>query len=117
MSVKELGDVLEGETTVQRMIVSFAPTISFHLTFIQCIKQRFLGHFLKSMRDFAESSGDGLGDNVEDDEESGIHRPDYAQLLEELFGSLCGEDDSDSTLVNDQGIYLLISIGFGVIHQ
>ncbi len=34
MSVKELGDVLEGETTVQRMIVSFAPTIFFHLTFI-----------------------------------------------------------------------------------
>jgi len=29
MSVKELGDVLEGETTVQQMIVSFAPTISF----------------------------------------------------------------------------------------
>jgi len=72
MSVKELGDVLEGETTVQRMIVSFAPIISFHLTFIQCIKQQFLGRFLKSMRDFAESSKDGLGDNVEDDEESGF---------------------------------------------
>jgi len=26
------------------------------------------------------------------------------QLLEELFRSLCGEDDSDSTLVNDQAI-------------
>ena len=69
MSVKELGDVLEGETTVQRMIVLFAPTIFFHLTFIQHIKQWFLGHFLKLMRDFAESSGDGLGDIVEDDEE------------------------------------------------
>ena len=82
MSMKELGDVLEGETTVQRVIVSFAPTIFFHLTFIQHIKQRFLGRFLKSMRDFAESSGDGLGDSIEGDEE--------------LFGSLCGEDDSDS---------------------
>jgi len=77
MSVKELGEVLEGETTVQRMIVSFAPTISFHLTFIQHIKQRFLGRFLKSMRDFAESGGDGLGDNIEDDEESGIPGPEY----------------------------------------
>ena len=104
MSVKELGDVLKGETTVQQMIVSFAPTISFHLTFIQCIKQRFLGRFLKSMRVFAESSRDGLGDNVENDEESGIPRPEYTQLLEELFGSLCGEDNSDSTLVNDQAV-------------
>jgi len=104
MSVKELGDVLEGETTVQRMIVSFAPTIFFHLTFIQRIKQRFLGCFLKSMRDFAESSGDRLRDNVEDEEENGIPEPDYTQMLEELFGSLCGEDDSDSTLVNDQAV-------------
>jgi hypothetical protein len=104
MSVKELGDVLEGETTVQRMIVSFTPTISFHLTLIQRIKQRFLGCFLKSMRDFAESSRDRLGDNVENDEENGIPGPDYAQMLEELFGSLCGEDNSDSTLVNDQAV-------------
>ena len=104
MSVKELGDVLEGETTVQWMIVLFAPTISFHLTLIQCIKQRFLGRFLKSMRDFAESSRDRLRDNVEDDEENGILGPDYAQMLEELFGLLCGEDDSDSTLVNDQAV-------------
>jgi len=89
------------------MIILFAPTTSFHLTFIQCIKQRFLGHFLKSMRDFADSSRDGLGDNVEDDEESGIPGPDYWLLLEELFGSLCGEDDSDSTLVDDQ----VVSIG------
>ena len=61
MSVKELGDVLEGETTVQRMIVSFAPTISFHLTLIQRIKQRFLGHFLKSMRDLLRVAEIGLG--------------------------------------------------------
>ena len=107
MSVKELGDALEGETTIQHMIILFAPTTSFHLTFIQCIKQRFLGHFLKSMRDFADSSRDGLGDNVEDDEESGIPGPDYWLLLEELFGSLCGEDDLDSTLVDDQ----VVSIG------
>jgi hypothetical protein len=86
MSVKELGDTLEDETTIQRMIISFAPTTSFHLTFIQCIKQQFLGCFLKLMRDFAESSGDGLGDSVEDDEESGIPEPDYWLLLEELFG-------------------------------
>jgi len=59
------------------------------------------------MRDFAESSGDGFGDIIEDDEESGIPGPDYAQLLEELFRLLCGEDDSDSTLVNDQ----VVSIG------
>jgi len=89
MSVKELGDVLEGESIIQRMIILFAPTISLHLSFIQRIKQRFLGHFLKSMRDFAESSGDGLGDSIEDDEESGIPGPDYRLLLEELFGSLC----------------------------
>ena len=104
MSVKELGNVLEGETTVQWMIVLFAPTISFHLTFIQCIKQQFLGHFLKLMRDFTESSEDGLEDNVKDDEESGIPRPEYMQLLEELFGLLCGENNSDSTLVNDQAV-------------
>ena len=104
MSVKELGDVLEGETIIQWMIVSFAPTISFHLTFIQHIKQWFLGRFLKLMRDFAESSRDGLGDIIEDDEESGIPRPDYLLLLEELFGSLCGEDDLDSTLVDDQAV-------------
>ena len=104
MSVKELGDVLEGETTIQQMIVSFAPTISFHLTFIQRIKQWFLGRFLKLMRDFAESSGDWLGDSVEDDEESGIPGPDYTQMLEELFGLLCGEDNSDSTLVDDQAV-------------
>jgi len=54
------------------------------------------------MRDFAERSRDGLGDIIEDDEESGMPGPDYVQLLEELFGSLCGEDDSGSTLVNDQ---------------
>jgi len=109
MSVKELGDVLEGETTVQWMIVSFVPTIFFHLTFIQRINQRFLGRFLKSMRDFAESSRDRLGDNVEDDEENGIPRPDYTQVLEEMFGSLCGEDDSDSTLVNDQAVSIGVS--------
>jgi len=45
MSMKELGDVLEGETTVQRMIVLFAPTVSFHLTFFQRIKQQLFGHF------------------------------------------------------------------------
>jgi len=107
MSVKELGDVLEGESIIRWMIISFAPTISLHLTFTQRIKQRFLGHFLKLMRDFAESSGDGLGDSIEDDEESGIPEPDYRLLLEVLFGSLCGEDDSDSTLVDDQ----VVSIG------
>jgi hypothetical protein len=104
MSVKELGDVLEGESIIRRMIISFAPTIPLQLTFIQRIKQRFLGCFLKSMRDFAESSRDGLGDSVEDDEEGGIPEPDYRLLLEELFGSLCGEDDSDSTLVDDQAV-------------
>jgi len=56
------------------------------------------------MRDFAESSRDWLGDSVEDDEESGIPGPDYWLLLEELFGSLCGEDDLDSTLVDDQAV-------------
>ena len=95
---------MEGETTVQWMIVLFVPAIFFHLTFIQRIKQWFLGHFLKLMRDFAESSRDRLRDDVEDDEENGIPRPDYAQMLEELFGSLCGEDNSDSTLVNDQAV-------------
>jgi len=102
MSVKELGDALEGETTTWWMIILFTPTTSFHLTFFQHIKQQFLGCFLKSMRDFAESSRDWLGDSVEDDEESGIPGPDYWLLLEELFGSLCGEDDLDSTLVDDQ---------------
>jgi len=104
MSVKKLGDALEGETTIWQMIISFAPTTSFHLTFIQRIKQWFLGCFLKLMRDFAESSGDGLGDSIEDDEESGIPGPDYQLLLEELFVSLCGEDDLDSTLVDDQAV-------------
>jgi len=77
MSVKELGDALEGETTTQWMIILFALTTFFHLTFFQHIKQWFLGCFLKLMRDFAESSGDWLGDSVEDDEENGIPGPDY----------------------------------------
>jgi hypothetical protein len=102
--MKELGDALEGETTTWWMIILFVPTTSFHLTFFQCIKQWFLGCFLKSMRDFAESIGDWLGDSVEDDEESGIPGPDYWLLLEKLFGSLCGEDDLDSTLVDDQAV-------------
>ena len=38
MSVKELGDVLEGESIIWWMIISFAPTISLHLSFIQRIK-------------------------------------------------------------------------------
>jgi len=75
MSVKELGDMLEGESIIWWMIILFAPTISLHLTFIQCIKQHFLGRFLKLMRDLAESSGNGLGDSVEDEEESGIPGP------------------------------------------
>ena len=62
------------------------------------------------MRDFSKEGGilfeDQVqnGDDAEEDGESGIPGPDYAQLLEELFGSLCGEDDSDSTLVNDQAV-------------
>jgi len=65
------------------------------------------------MRDFSKEGRIPLEDQVqnaddtEEDEESRIPGPDYVQLLEELFGSLCGEDNSDSTLVNDQ----VISIG------
>ena len=62
------------------------------------------------MRDFSKEGGIPLEDRVqnrddaEEDEERGIPRPDYVQLLEVLFGSLCGEDDSDSTLVNDPAV-------------
>jgi hypothetical protein len=101
MSVEGLGVVLEGKTIILQ-IISFAPTF-FHLTLCQHIKRWFFGCFLKSMRDFAESSGDWFGDSIEDDEESGIPGPDYRLLLE-MFGSLCGEGDSDSTLVGDQAV-------------
>src|SRR6266436_1398963 len=109
MRLEELGGILEGEVAIRRMIVSFSPTM-FQLSILQRIKQRIFGRFLKSMRDFSKEGGipfeDQIqnGDDVEEDGESGISGPDYAQLLEELFGSLCGEDDSDSTLVDDEAV-------------
>ena len=109
MRVEELGDILEGEVAVHQMIVSFALTM-FQLSFLQRIKQCVFGWFLKLMRDFSEDGRvpfmDQIhnGDDVERQEESGIPGPDYMQLLEELFGSLCGEDDSDSTLVDNQAV-------------
>ena len=112
MRLEELGDILEGEVVIHRMIVSFSPTM-FQLSFLQCIKQHVLGQFLKLMGHFSKEERILLedqiwnGDDAEEDEENGIPGPDYAQLLEELFGLLCGEGDSDSTLVNDQ----VISIG------
>jgi len=72
----------------------------------QCV----FGWFLRSMRDFCEEGRvpfeDQIwnGDDVEGEEESGIPGPDYMQLLEEVFGSLYGEDESDSTLVDDQAV-------------
>ena len=109
MRLEELGDILEGEVAICQMLVSFSP-IMFQLSLFQRIKQHVCGRFLKSMRDFSMEGRIPLedqvwnGDDAEEDEESGIPGPDYVQLLEELFGSLCGEDDSDSTLVNDQAI-------------
>ncbi|KIM76119.1 hypothetical protein PILCRDRAFT_13027 [Piloderma croceum F 1598] len=109
MRLEELGDILEGEVAIRRMIVSFSPTM-FQLSLLQRIKQHVFGQFLKSMRDFSKEGGipfeDQIwnGDDTEEDEERGIPGPDYAQLLEELFRSLCGEDDSDSTLVSDQAV-------------
>ena len=109
MRLEELGGILEGEVAIRRMIVSFSPTM-FQLSILQRIKQRIFGRFLKSMRDFSKEGGipfeDQIqnGDDAEEDGESGISGPDYAQLLEELFGSLCGEDDSDSTLVDDEAV-------------
>ena len=96
---------LGGGVAVCRMIVSFSPTM-FWLSFLQHIKWCVFGWFLKLMRDFSEEGIEDQiwnGDDVEGDEESGIPRPDYMQLLEELFGLLCGEDDSDSTL-DDQAV-------------
>ena len=67
------------------------------------------------MRDFSKEGRIPLedqiqnGDDTEGDEESGIPGPDYMQLLEELFGLLCGEDDSDSTLVDDQAVSIVES--------
>ena len=109
MRVEELGDILEGEIAVHQMIVLFALTM-FRLSLLQCIKQCVFGQFLKSMRDFFEDGRvpfmDQIhnGDDAEREEESGIPGPDYVQLLEVLFGSLCGEDGSDSTLVDDQAV-------------
>ena len=108
MRLEELGDILEEEVAIRQMIVSFSLTM-FQLSLFQCIKKHVFGQFLKSMRDFSEGRiplEDQIqnGDGTEEDEESGIPGPDYVQLLEELFRSLCGEDDSDSTLVNDQAI-------------
>ena len=103
---------MEGKVAIHWMIVSFSPTM-FQLSLFQCIKQHVFGWFLKLMRDFCKEGRIPLEDQVqnaddtEEDEESRIPGPDYVQLLEELFGSLCGEDNSDSTLVNDQ----VISIG------
>lgn len=85
----------------------------FQLSFLQHIKWCIFGWFFKLMRDFSEDGRvpfmDQIHnrDDVEREEESGIPGPDYVQLLEELFGLLCGEDRSDSTLVND----LAVSIG------
>jgi len=81
----------------------------FQLSILQRIKQRIFGRFLKVDEGLSKEGGflwrsDSDGDDVEEDGESGISGPDYAQLLEELFGSLCGEDDSDSTLVDDQAV-------------
>jgi hypothetical protein len=112
MRLEELGDILEGEVAICWMIVSFSPTM-FQLSLLQHIKQRVFGQFLKLMRDFSKEGGIPLedqiwnGDDTEEDEERGIPGPDYVQLLLELFRSLCGEDNSDSTLVNDQ----VVSIG------
>ena len=109
MRLEELGGILEGEVAIRRMIVSFSPTM-FQLSFLQRFKQRVFGRFLKSMRDFSKEEGISFedqmlnGDDAEEDEERGIPGPDYAQLFEELFGSLYGEDDSDSTLVDDQAV-------------
>ena len=102
MRLEELGGILEGEVAICRMIVSFSPTM-FQLSFLQRIKQCVFGQFLKSMRDFSREGRipfeDPIqnGNDAEGDEESGVRGPDYVQLLEELFGSLCREDDSDST--------------------
>jgi hypothetical protein len=76
------------------MIVLFTPTM-FQLSCLQCIKQCVFGWFLKLMRDFSEDRRVPFTDqihnrdDVERGEQSGIPGPDYVQLLEELFGSLC----------------------------
>jgi hypothetical protein len=108
MRVEELGDILEWEIAVHQMIVLFAPTM-FWLSFLQCIKQCVFGRFLRSTRDFSEDGRVLFRDPIHngDDAEkegSGMPGPDYVQLLEELFGSLCGEDGFDSTLVDDQAV-------------
>ena len=108
MRVEELGDILEGEVVICRMIVLFTPTM-FQLSFLQCIKWCVFGWFLRSMRNFFEGRvpfEDQIwnGDDAEGGEESGIPGPDYMQLLEEVFGLLCGEDESDSTLVDNQAV-------------
>jgi len=98
MRVEELGDILEGEVAIHQMIVLFIPTM-FQLSFLQCIKHCVFGQFLRSMRDLSEQGRvpfeDQIqnGDDAEGEEESGIPGPDYMQL-EEVFGSLCGEDES-----------------------
>jgi len=91
MRLEELGDILEGEVAICRMIVSFSPTM-FQLSLLQRIKQRVFGRFLKLMRDFSKEGGIPFedqvqnGDDAEEDGESGIPGPDYTHLLEELFG-------------------------------
>ncbi len=97
MRVEELGDILEGEVVIHQMIVLFIPTM-FWLSFLQHIKRCVFGQFLRSMRDLSEQGRvpfeDQIqnGDDAEGEEESGIPGPDYMQL-EEVFGSLCGEDE------------------------
>ena len=59
MRLEELRDILEGEVAICQMIVSFSPTM-FQLSFLQRIKQRVFGRFLKSMRDFSKEGGDSF---------------------------------------------------------
>jgi len=101
MRLEELGDILEGEVAIRRMIVSFSPTM-FQLSLLQHIKQRFLDGSSSQWGTFSKEGGIPLEDRVQNGMtqrrmREGDSRADYAQLLEELFGSLCGEDDSDST--------------------
>ena len=53
MRVQELGGILEGETVIQRMVVSSPPT-SLWLVLHQVFVSRLFGPILGSMKDFVE---------------------------------------------------------------
>jgi hypothetical protein len=64
MGLKDSGRTLEGEMTLQRMVVSIEPS-HFHLSLFQCFQLHFLKHFLGSMLNFLDEDRGEVKDGEE----------------------------------------------------